>query len=107
MIYCGVVRVGGSLPSMASKKVAIRAFRVARGRAEYPNKLDYSNLQSLFPKTNALSIRPQGLFLPCGSRSRRQAIVSGRRASRIRRRSSRSWRLGTDRRLAAKGLNRI
>ena len=45
--------------------MAIRAFRVARVRAEYPNQLDYSNLQSSFPKTNALSIRPQGLLLPC------------------------------------------
>ena len=58
-------------------------------------------MQSLVPKTNALSVSPQGLLLPCGSRSRRQAKVLGRRASRTRRRSSRSWRLEGDRRLAA------
>jgi hypothetical protein len=57
--------------------------------------------QSLTLKTNDLSIRPQGLLLPCGSHSRRQAKVLGRRASLTRRRSIRNWRLGADRGLAA------
>jgi len=39
---------------------------------------------------------------PC--RSRRQAKVLGRRASQTRRRSSRNWRLGADRGLAANFL---
>ena len=60
-----------------------------------------TSLQSLVSKTKALSTRPQGVLLLCGSCSRRQAKVLGRQASRTCRPSSRIWRLEGDRRLAA------
>ena len=75
--------------------VAIHAFPKAGPRQD-------SSLQSsLVSKTNALSSRPQGLLLLCGSQSRRQAKVFGRQASRTCRLSSRIWRLEGDRRLGA------